>query len=136
MGILTGLLIAILALLFQGITYQQPEFCNPCSDMPDAVTGVPLPKEAVVVWVYSGRRGQFVSLYANLPRPEYIGRTEESVQISEFVSQASVSYPDLPFIVKGDAEAPYELVQAVLDALRANDVRQVFFQTDLRFDVE
>ena len=37
--------------------------------------------------------------------------------------------------MKGDAEAPYELVQAVLDALRANDVRQVFFQTDLRFDM-
>jgi len=60
-----------------------------------------------------------------------LGSSWDIQQIIPLARSAARSYPNRPFIIKADVEVPSKLVHEVLDAIREEGVREVFFQSDL-----
>ena len=122
----------VLAVLFGVYWYRVPEMCNPCVTLPKASTSVLLPDEAVVVWIYLDElRADMCAVYTT--EHKGLGSSWEDIQqIVPLARAAARMYPDRPFIFKVDVKVPSRLVHDTLDAIRAEGVRQVYFQSDLK----
>jgi biopolymer transport protein ExbD len=129
--LVTGAFLMVLAVLFGVYWYRIPELCNPCVTLPKASTSVLLPDDAVVIWIHvDDVRANMCAVYTT--ENEGLGSSWDIEQVVPLARAAAKTYPDRPFIIKADVAAPSGLVHDALDAIRAEGVREVFFQSELK----
>jgi hypothetical protein len=89
-----------------------------------------LPDEAVVVWIHVDElRADSCAVYTT--EHEGLGSSWDIQEVVPLARAAARMYPDRPFIIKADIAVPSGLVHDTLNAIRAEGVRDVFFQSEL-----
>jgi biopolymer transport protein ExbD len=129
-NVLAGTLAAIFVLFALSLWYDPPEMSNPSIHQPNAVNSMTLPNEAVVVQIYSGPRGQWVSVHSTSPETIGFGSAYEVSEVGGLIREAVSAHPGFPVVVRGDRDAPFSMVREILDSLEAERVGMVYFETD------
>lgn len=109
--------------------YVPPTFCNPCVWPPRAFTGVVEPDDAIVVSVYFGRMGHWVTVYPTFVGEWGYGTAYAVRDLEPLIWTAASCHPGSPVVLRAAAEAPAETVLFVLHQLQAFGLTHVYFET-------